>query len=127
MATQGAELAGKILIPREQIAYVIMTSAGAGGADLRELQINEVICYPLPRGPALDQPANDAPAVPGLMAAPPILSSRPTASAVLYLDFDGAVVTDPDWPAYASDGVTVTGPTIVAAPSPLTNTQITEV
>jgi hypothetical protein len=30
-----------------------------------------------------------------LRAAPPILSSRPGASAVLFLDFDGDIVTDP--------------------------------
>jgi hypothetical protein len=27
----------------------------------------------------------------------PLLSSRPTATAVIYLDFDGETVTDPDW------------------------------
>src|SRR5207249_277864 len=49
---------------------------------------------------------------------PPILSSRPGATAVLYLDFDGETVTDPRWNS---------GNTIVAQPSTLTDAQITEV
>lgn len=40
----------------------------------------------------------------GATAAPPLLNSRPSAVATLYLDFDGEVVTDPAW----NNGQTIT-------------------
>jgi alpha-tubulin suppressor-like RCC1 family protein len=61
--------------------------------------------------PAAAAPAPQATAVPAL-------SSRPTAPAVLYLDFDGAVVNDPYWNR---------GATINAAAADLTDDQIREV
>lgn len=50
--------------------------------------------------------------------APPLLSSRPTAPAVIYMDFDGETVTDPAW----NNGVTI----VALAPS-LTNVEIEQI
>ncbi|MGH8045666.1 MAG: M12 family metallo-peptidase, partial [Chthoniobacterales bacterium] len=58
--------------------------------------------------------ANTAPQ--SAAAVVPILNSRPNATAVLYLDFDGEIVNDSDW----SDTP------IVAEPARLTSTQIKE-
>jgi len=50
--------------------------------------------------------------------APPLLSSRPTAPAVIYMDFDGETVTDPAW----NNGVTI----VALAPN-LTNAEIEQI
>jgi alpha-tubulin suppressor-like RCC1 family protein len=124
LVDDSGRLNGRVLMPQEKVAYVI-SSAGGGSATVQALPLGNVICYPFPLEPRPAAPMEGG--SPGPQAAPPILSSRPAATAVLYLDFDGETVTDPDWPAYASDGVTITGPTIVAPASTLSNAQITEV
>jgi len=116
-------VAGRVLLPQEKLAYVVSTP-GSGRIQMREVALSDVICYPMP----LDKAEREqAPPGSGPEGAPPELRSRPGTTAVLYLDFDGATVTDPDWPAYAPDGVTITGPTITAAPSSLSNADITQV
>jgi hypothetical protein len=106
-------LSGRILLPGEGMAYEI-ASIGATEVALHEKPLSEVMCHALPperEGPqalALDGPA----------AMVPLLSSRPAATAVVYLDFDGEVVTDPEWN---------NGNTSVAAPSMLSSAQILEV
>jgi len=120
----GGRINGRVLLPQKKTAYLI-TSSGAGRMQLQQLPLTSVVCYPFPREPKPSAPAQAG--SPGPQSTPPLLSSRPSATAVLYLDFDGATVTDPDWPAYAADGVTITGPTIVAPASSLTNAEITEV
>ncbi len=124
LVDDSGQVSGRVLMPQEKVAYVI-SSAGVGSATVQALPLGSVICYPFPLEPRPAAPVEGG--SPGPQAAPPILSSRPAATAVLYLDFDGETVTDPDWPAYASDGVTITGPTIVAPASTLSNAQITEV
>ena len=61
--------------------------------------------------------ANNNPPPPEAITVP-ALSSRPNAPAVLYLEFNGADVTDPDW----NNGIT-----IHAAAANLTATQITQI
>lgn len=124
LVDDSGKVSGRVLMPQEKLAYVISSVSG-GAAIVQALPLGNVICYPFPLEPRPAAPVEGG--SPGPQAAPPILSSRPAATAVLYLDFDGETVTDPDWPAYASDGVTITGPTIVAPASTLSNAQITEV
>jgi len=113
LSGQGLALTGRILLPEAALAYEIGPAVG-GAARIRERALSELLCFPIPR--PNDEPATAAPS--GPQGAPPLLSSRPGALAVLYLDFDGETVTDPDW----NDGNT-----IVAAASPLNATEITEV
>ncbi|HEY0863312.1 MAG TPA: MBG domain-containing protein [Lacunisphaera sp.] len=124
LVDDSGQVSGRVLMPQEKLAYLI-SSAGGGAATVQALPLSNIICYPFPLEPRPAVPVEGGSS--GPQAAPPILSSRPAATAVLYLDFDGETVTDPDWPAYASDGVTITGPTIVAPASTLSNAQITEV
>jgi hypothetical protein len=110
---------GLVLLPSRQLAYVLDTRAD-GTVQMVEKNIEEVICFTMPRPP--DEPLREAAeAMVEPAAAPPILSSRPSAAAVIYLDFDGETVTDPDWTRYNG------GNTIVAAPSPLSASEITDV
>lgn len=77
--------------------------------------LSEVVCLPLPRPP----PQTSTRATRGgPVTNPPILSSRPSAMHVLYLDFDGETVTDPLWDE---------GRTIVAPAARLSNAEVTEV
>jgi hypothetical protein len=103
-----------ILIPAERIAYVISEQPD-GEVLMQEKPLSEVICFPYRR--ADDEPVAAA-GESDPQESPPILSSRPGATAVLYLDFDGETVTDPSWD---------NGNTIVAQPSTLTSAQVTEV
>jgi|GEM_PF-1836454 len=120
----GDQLSGRILLPTTSRAYVVESSAD-GQTRLTETPLSSILCDPFPQ-PAAEKEkssaqedvsaqsaAGDQP-----QAAPPILSSRPTATAVLYLDFDGATVTDPDWN---------NGKTIVASASYLADYEITQV
>lgn len=111
------QLFGRVLLPNERLGYEISRAAG-GDLMLVRKPLGDILCDLLPpehEGPqgAIADAATAAP-----QAVPPLLSSRPGASAVLYLDFDGETVTDPDWN---------NGTTIVAAPSTLSSAQITEV
>ena len=110
--SSGETIWGQLLLPSEGMAYEFGPVAG-GPLVSRAKGLAEVMCFPLPR--ATDESAAAAPT--GPIGAPPILSSRPTATAVLYLDFDGETVTDPAWNS---------GNTIVAAPANLSAAQITE-
>ncbi len=91
-STSGKTTGGRILLPDEGVAYVIEQEHD-GQLLLREVPLSAVVCRPMPPAPA--EPLRATPA--GAVQAPPLLSSRPAATAVLYLDFDGEVVTDPDW------------------------------
>ena len=118
------EWAGTILRPDRKTAYQVKTENG--NVLVHRKPIDAVICASgMPKAPG--EPPRGALAAAGLPSvlaeAPPSLQSNPTASGVLYLDFDGETVTDPDWNG---------GATIVAAPAvvngvAITNTQITDV
>jgi hypothetical protein len=92
VGTGGEHVAGAVLLPKAEIAYVIEGQRD-GQVSLQEKPLSEVICFPLPQ--PKDEPVSAA-GDPAPQAIPPILSSRPGASAVLYLDFDGETVTDPN-------------------------------
>jgi subtilisin-like proprotein convertase family protein len=113
LASSGNGFSGRILLSEKDTAYVI-TEQPDGRVLVQEQHLSKILCFPFPR---LDnEPALGAARSPVLV--PPIHSSRPGATAVLYMDFDGETVTDPDWNG---------GATIVAQPPSLSNTQITEV
>jgi len=114
LGSSGKNAGGTILLPQEQIAYAI-TGQPDGLVVMQEKPLSDVICFPIPRPE--NEPATAVRSL-GLQEALPILSSRPAATAVLYLDFDGETVTDPSWNS---------GNTIVAQPSSLTSAQIAEV
>lgn len=104
---------GQVLLPTEKRGVEIREDH-PGKPFLREVALSELVCYPIPRSHTRTAKR----ALSGPPPAPPILSSKPTAVAVLYLDFDGATVTDPLW-----DG----GRTIVAPAYDLTSTEITQI
>lgn len=113
--------AGHIFHRDRQVGYQL--TSGAAGLLLNRKPLDSMVCQGMPRSPG--PPPTPAPraAAESVMAAPPALDSKPDAVGVLYLDFDGEVVTDPHW---------YSGSTIVAQPalmggSLITNAQITEV
>ncbi|VGO12921.1 hypothetical protein PDESU_01475 [Pontiella desulfatans] len=114
MGSRGDEFSGTILLPEKELAYTFAAQS-PGSVLMQERPLSEVICHPLP----LPEHEPVATATIRLTSEiPPLLSSRPAATAVLYLDFDGETVTDPDWNS---------GSTIVAEPSALSNADIEEV
>jgi len=114
VGTSGEHVVGAVLLPKAEIAYVIEGQPD-GQVFVKEKPLSEVICFPLPR--PKDEPVSAA-GDPGPQEIPPILSSRPGATAVLYLDFDGESVTNARWNG---------GNPIDALPSALTSAQISEV
>ena len=114
-------LMGFVLPEQGEIAYEIESDNG-GNAYLDEIPKGDLVCSPYPAHPSF-RPAARAPSSSkirsaGTQAAVPVLRSRANAKGVLYLDFDGAVVTDPRW---------ASGATINALPSELSNEKITDI
>jgi hypothetical protein len=114
LSSDGKENVASLLLPGDKLAYELETQKD-GTSLLRERLLSDVVCFPIPREP--NRPTAARAVSRAALEAPPLLSSRPSAVAVLYLDFDGEIVTDPRWNG---------GQTINAAPSALTNTQITD-
>ncbi len=114
-ATDGRKTGGLVQFPTRRLGYVLVEEPGAGLV-LRERSLGDLVCMPLPR------PDFEATTPPSRTRAasevPPLLSSRPAAAAVLYLDFDGETVTDPLWN---------NGRSIVARAPTLTNADITSI
>lgn len=117
------EWAGMILRPDRKTGYQVTTENGH--VLVHRKPIDAVICSSgMPKAPGEPPRGAQAAALPSVLAeAPPSLQSNPGAAGVLYLDFDGETVTDPDWNG---------GATIVAAPAvvgsvAITNSQITDV
>ncbi len=97
-------LHGFLLIPGERLAIVVESVRAASGSQLRlvEKPISEVLCSPYPTmEPGTFESAEKAgeeDGAGGTSTEPiPLLSSRPAATAVLYIDFDGEIVSDPNW------------------------------
>jgi hypothetical protein len=115
LSTNGSKVSGAILLPEEKLAYQVEYQEN-GQTVMNEKLLSDVVCSPIPLEPnpqmasALDTT--------GPVAAVPALSSRPTAVAVLYLDFDGETVTDPAWAG---------GATINAVSFNKTDADITEI
>lgn len=116
LAANGKTQAGLVQLPEEGLAFEIVTQRD-GQTLLVEKPLASVLCFSLPRPDneptVVSDPDRSTPA-----ATPPSLSSRPEATAVIYLDFDGEVVTDPAW----NNGITIN-----AAASQLTEAEMTEV
>ena len=114
-------LMGFVLPEQGETAYEIESDNG-GNAYLDEIPKGELVCSPYPAHPSFRPAARAAVSSgtrsAGTQAAVPALRSRANAKGVLYLDFDGAVVTDPRW---------ASGATINALPSGLSNEKITEI
>jgi len=115
--------AGHIYHHARQVGYELISTAS--GLQLNRKPLDSMLCQGMPRPPG--PPPARAPAAAsasvGVLAAPPALDSKPGAVGVLYLDFDGEVVTDPHW---YSGGTIVAQPALMGG-SPITNAQITEV
>ena len=115
---KGGEAGGTLLLPSQRRAYQLRMEGGR--PVFVERRLADLVCLPLPRvidADAAATPDGSAPVAAAGAAAVPILSSRPNATAVLFLDFDGATVTDPVWNG---------GRTIVAPASTLSASAITE-
>lgn len=93
LSHRNGESAGLIQLPAERRAWQLRRALG-GELSLIERRLDEVVCLPLPRpDPGYLEAIDDEP----LELVPPLLSSRPNANHVLYLDFDGESVNDINW------------------------------
>jgi len=114
-------LMGFVLPEQGETAYEIESDNG-GNAYLDEIPKGGLVCSPYPAHrsfrPAARAALSSKTKSAGTQAAVPVLRSRANAKGVLYLDFDGAVVTDPFW---------ASGATINALPSELSSEKITEI
>jgi uncharacterized delta-60 repeat protein len=125
-------LVALIQMPAINMAYRIRQAQASEEAMVEEWLLSDVVCatplgeagpapgspvelgLPLPEGhDALNAASSSQAAIPV-----PVLQSRPGATAVIYIDFDGETVTDPFWAG---------GNEIVAPPARLNSTQIREV
>jgi len=114
-------LMGFVLPEQGNTAYEIESDNG-GDVYFDEIPKGDLVCSPYPAHrlfrPAARAPVSSKSQVARTQAAVPVLRSRVNAKGVLYLDFDGAVVTDPFW---------ASGATINALPSGLSNEKITDI
>ena len=112
---------GFVLPEQGDIAYEIESGDG-GKVYFDEVPKAEIVCSPYPAHksfkPAARVPVLSKTRIVRTQGAVPVLRSRANAGGVLYLDFDGAVVTDPFW---------ASGQTINALPSNLSNSKITDI
>lgn len=116
LSTNGAETEGVVLLPDEGIAVTINQTGGQ--LAMTEQLLGDVLCTPMPKASALANQATLSDSIETVAAITiPVLSSRPSATAVIYLDFDGETVTDPRWNG---------GQTIVAAAPNVTADDITQ-
>lgn len=104
---------GKVILLAEKKAYNYYTDA-KGNVFVEQVDINKVVCvdmYISPMEPAAEEAKRNK-----LVSDPiPALESLPGESAVMYLDFDGQIVTSPKWNS---------GQTINADPANLTTSQM---
>lgn len=114
----GARATGLVRLNSEKLAYQIEPAA-AGSYQLVERPLADLVCLSLPSFGAAEVNAiravGSTATAAGAAVVTPILNSRPAAAAVLFMDFDGENVNDPDWGR------------INATPSPLSVAQRTDV
>jgi hypothetical protein len=115
--TNGSEVFGRILLPDTGVGYSIRMDAGT--PVLVETRLSTLVCFP-GMNPQAASVTSDGVARKAVAAAitVPVLSTRPGARGVVYVDFDGESVTDPDWNG---------GRTINAAPMNFTAAQVDQV
>ncbi len=116
LAHNGKTAAGNVILEATGVALDLVTERD-GRTWLVEKPDSDLLCAPLGRPRFESRPTNPD-EFSQIADVPPNLSSRPSAVAVVYLDFDGAVVTDSSWNG---------GATINAQPSQLTAAEMTEV
>ena len=109
----GREAAGLVRLNEEKLAYQISRSNG-GSLQMVERPLKDFACLGMPQFIPAAQPARKAAAA-GAPVVTPILNSRLAATAVIFMDFDGAVVSNPEWGR------------ITAPPSPLNAVQRADV
>jgi hypothetical protein len=108
LGQKATEWTGLVQLPDQDIALVIHTATD-GTLQILEKPLGSVICKGLPKKPLPENEKQQAAAGGGgsssAMPVPdvPPLDSLPAATAVIYIDFDGELVTDPDW----NDGFTI--------------------
>jgi hypothetical protein len=113
LSTRDGDAAGRILLPREGRAWHLRRTE-SGAVTFVERPLGDVLCLGLPRR---ENQVTAFVEENGTFTVP-LFDSRPSATAVLYLDFDGATVQDPDW---------VGGNTIVAPHARMSAKQILNV
>lgn len=121
MTWKDAEARGLIELPSRNLAYEILAVSGEYVA--REWLFTDVVCATPGRdgdsaGRGIPRPSGVEAQAFASAAAVPVLNSRPGATAVIYLDFDGETVSGTAWD---------NGATIVAPAARLNTTQINEV
>lgn len=120
LSQKGSEWHGRVRLTASGTAYVLESSAN-GGLQWIEKPLSSIQCAAIPRRPnpnpgdaAVQQGAPEPVEAASLTV--PELDSLPAATHVIYIDFDGEVVTDPDWNS---------GFTINAVPSRIGSATIT--
>ena len=117
LATDGRNAGGIIRLPKQQLAVEIVQEDD-GKVFLVERHLDDVVCKAIPLPNDSNEPMFAQHSEITERTSVPVLSSRPSARAVIYLDFDGEVVQDPSWQA---------GRRIDAPPARLSSAQIVEV
>jgi hypothetical protein len=107
---------GLLMLPATGKAFEVVTEQD-GRVLFVERRLADKRCFTNEVG-AMRPYTQKASAAVGTAQAPPLLSSRPDAPAVIYMDFDGETVTDPAWNG---------GRTIVALAPAVTNEEINQI
>jgi len=107
------KLEGHIIEKAENKAYRIFTNK-TNKILIEETDINAILCIAYDKTQGTPSQQKNSSNLTGKL--PPVLQSRPGATAVIYLDFDGETVSGTNWNG---------GATIVAQPSGLSDAQIT--
>lgn len=114
------QVEGHVLNQDRHIAYQFKQDGDR--VVMAKLPLGEIVCEGIPLEPNHIAPIPGA-TQPKAARAIPALDSKPNAAGVLYLDFDGEIVTDPLW----NGGVTIVAQPATFAGSPITNAQIEDV
>ena len=86
---------GKVILPSQEKAYNYYSDEN-GNMFVEEVDINKVVCINMYNTP-MEPTAERAEKTQHVADPIPALESLPGATAVLYLDFDGQVVTSTKW------------------------------
>jgi hypothetical protein len=102
-----------LMFTGESHAFSFDGLAQNGAWKMKATSVDHILCapggstYPVARGqmamPKVESPKGNGKAPQGPLGAPPVLSSNPSSTFVVYCDFDGEVVTHPLW----NDGNTI--------------------
>lgn len=116
---------GLLLFPSEGRVIAMEQTVNGNGWRISSIEkaISEVLCSPYPTAEPDILPSTERAGAAEGTGSPaagsiPVLSSRPTATAVLYIDFDGELVSDPHWNG---------GRSIEAKPAVLSAAEIVEI